>query len=892
MAIIGEWIRRLGYLLRRGALEDELRQEMEAHRTQMEEPRAFGNTLRLREEARDAWGWTWLDDFVQDTRFALRILRHSPGFALTAVVTLALGIGVNSGMFSLVNSLLLRPLYERPDEVVGVTSQSTTPEGESRGVSYPNYLDLREGTTDIFANLAASSTFFVGLDVGEGPRRTLASEVTANYFQTFGASLALGRPFTTEEERPGADIPVAIVSHSLWQQHGADPSTIGRSVQVNGAPFTVVGVAAEGFTGTSIPGPGVWLPLGAHDLFNRDATPAGRVFGARDAHELSVVGRLRAGTSVESVAPALTTVARRLEQAFPAVNTGYTLEMSKPSRLLFMPGPGSGGVFAGLALALMVMPAIVLLVACLNLVDLLLARGQTRRQEMAIRSSLGGRRGRLTRQLVTEGLILALAGGAVGLLLSMWATNALLTSLRPVIPVALSLPEFDVDWRVLVGTVGFSLAATLVFGAWPAWKLTGRAVATDLTRHVRDDGGRRSGGRIGNALVIGQVALSVLLLASGGLFLMSALSAATADPGFRLDGGLLVEVDPGLAGYDEARGRQSHLALVDRLRTVPGVEAVTIGSSFPFSGMNDSRDVAPAGAADVRPYLDGAVFIAVGRDYARVLGLPMLGGRDFSDAELLPGSSERVAIIDDVLAQRLWPGENALGRLIQFLDAEGPEAKLPIRVVGIVPAVKHSLGNARPSSHVYVPLGQHYESAMTLQLRIADANAERAMLATVARVVRDVDERVPVLRVETWRDHIDAGLDVWLYRAGARVFSAFGGIALLLAVTGVYGVKSYVVSRRTREFGIRIATGAHPRALLWQVLREGGRITTIGIAIGLLLALGAGQFLQGILYRVNGIEPVVLVTAPLILLASSLLASYIPALRATKVNPVVALRSE
>ena len=895
MAIIGEWIRRLGYLLRRGAHEDELRREMEAHRALLEEPRAFGNTLRLRDEARDAWGWTWFDDFVQDTRFALRTLRHSPGFALTAVVTLALGIGVNSGMFSLVNGLLLRPLYERPDEVVGVSSQSTTPEGATRGVSYPNYLDLREGTTDIFANLAARSTIFVGLDVGEGPRRTLASEVTANYFQTFGASLALGRPFTTEEERPGADIPVAIISHSLWQQRGADPNTLGWTVQVNGALFTVVGVAAEGFTGTSIPGPEVWLPLGAHDLFNREAAPAGHAFGAREAHELSVVGRLRAGTSVERVAPALATVARRLEQAFPAINAGYTFEMSKPSRLLFMPGAGSGAVTATLALALMVMPGIVLLVACLNLVDLLLARGHIRRQEMAIRSSLGGGRGRLTRQLVTEGLLLALAGGAVGLLLSMWATTAVMASVRPVLPVALSLPELDLDWRVLVGTVGFSLAATLIFGAWPAWMLTGRAAATDLTRHVREDGRRQSGGsKIGNALVIGQVALSLLLLASGGLFLMSALSAATADPGFRLDGGLIVEVDPSLAGYDEARGRASHLALVDRLRTVPGVEAVTIGSGFPFTGFGDSRSVAPAGAADAQSRSVGAVFSVVGRDYARVLGLPLLGGRDFTDAELAPGSSERVAIIDDALAQRLWPGEGALGQLIQFLDAEGPEVGQPIRVVGIIAAVKHSLGNPRPFPHVYVPLGQHYESAMTLQLRIADkdADAERAMLTTLARVIRSVDERVPVLGLETWRDHLDASFELGLYRAGARVFSAFAGIALLLAVIGVYGVKSYVVSRRTREFGIRIAIGAHPRAVLWQVLREGGRITAVGIGIGVLLALGAGQLLQGFLYGVHAVEPVVLVTAPLILLASSLLASYIPALRATKVDPTVALRSE
>jgi hypothetical protein len=321
------------------------------------------------------------------------------------------------------------------------------------------------------------------------------------------------------------------------------------------------------------------------------------------------------------------------------------------------------------------------------------------------------------------------------------------------------------------------------------------------------------------------------------------------------------------------------------------VEAVTIGSRLPFASIGDSRIVAPAGAGDAGSRV-GAAFSVVGRDYARALGLPMLGGRDFIEAELAPGSSEPVAIIDDALAQGLWPGDPALGRLIQFLDAQGSETGRTMRVVGIIPAVKHSLGNPRPFPHVYVPLGQHYESAMTLQLRIADADKERAMLSTLGRVVRDVDERVPVLRLETWRDHLDASLEMWIYRTGARVFSAFGGIALLLAVIGVYGVKSYVVSRRTREFGIRIATGAHPRALLWQVLREGGRVTAVGIGIGVLLALGAGRLLQGLLYGVNAVEPVVLVAAPLVLLASSLLASYIPALRATNVDPTVALRAE
>ena len=890
MAIIGEWIRRLGYLLRRRAREDELRREMEEHRAQMGEPPAFGNTLRLREEARDAWGWRWLDDLVQDTRFAWRTLRQSPGFALTAILTLALGIGVNIAMFSLVNGLLLRPLYAGADDVVSVHSRSTAPSGGARAFSYPNYRDLQEATADVFANLAASSTSFVGLDVGRGPRRSMASAVTANYFQIFGMPLAHGRSFTVEEERPGAGIRVAIISYPLWEQLGADPGMLGRLVRISGEHFTVVGVAREGFAGTSIPGPEVWLPLGAHEMFSTE-DPAGRPFGARETHELSVVGRLRPGISVETAAATVATVGRRLELAFPSVNGGYSIVMSKPSsRLMFMPGGGSGAT-AGLALLLMLMPVIVLLVACLNLADLLLARSHVRRQELAIRSSLGGGRSRLTRQLLTEGLLLALTGAAAGLWLSTLATRTLLASLRQVLPVAVSLPDVGLDWRVLLSTLVFSLVATLVFAAGPALAQTGRAAAADLKRRTGDEGFRLGGVRIGNALVIGQIALSLLLLASGGLFVMSALSASTADPGFRLDGGLVVQVDPALAGYDEARGREAHLALIDRLRMVPGVEAVTIGSRPPFTSIGDSRHVAPAGAADARSRSVGAVFSVVGRDYARVLGLPMLGGRDFSDAELAPGSGERVAIIDDSLAEELWPGEAALGRLIQFLDAEGPEARQPLLVVGLIPAVKHSLGDPRPYPHVYVPLGQHYESEMTLQLRVA-GGGERAMLDTVARVVRDVDERLPVLSVATWRDHLDAGLDARLLRAGAGVFSVFGGIALLLAVLGVYGVKSYVVSRRTREFGIRIAIGAPPRVLLWQVLREGGRITTIGIGIGLLLALGAGQFLQSILYGVNSIEPVVLVTAPLILLAASLLASYIPALRATRVDPTVALRSE
>jgi len=888
---IGEWLRRLHYLLRRGRFDEELRREMEAHREQLEDPRAFGNVRALRDEARDAWGWTWLEDLARDARLGSRTLRRSPGFTVAAVVTLALGIGVNLGMFRLVDALLLRPLHGRTDGVVAVSSTVAAPSEDDSGISYPNYRDLRDGTSDIFSSLAAVTTVFVGLDSGEGSRRTMASAVTVGYFQIFGAPLALGRAFTPDEERPGSGARVVIVNHRLWGRR-ADPNGLGSLVQINGEPFAIVGVTADGFTGESIPGPEIWLPFGADDVFRPQGRENARPLTARDAHELSVIGRLRDGVSLESAGPAIATVSRRLEQAFPDVNAGHTLELSVPARLLFMPGSDGRGARGTIALMLMAMPAIVLLVGCLNLANLLLARGHGRRQEMAVRSSLGGGRWRLMRQMISEGLLLALAGGVLGLLLSTWATRTLLASIGAILPVALSLPALGLDWRVGVATLAFSVIATLLFSAGPAWALAGRAIVTDLKQQPGDERWQRLRGvRISNALVVCQVALSLLLLATGGLFLMSAVGAASADPGFRLDGGLVVEIDPGLAGYDEAKSRQSHRALVDRLRQVPGVESVTIGSGLPFSSMGESRPVVPAGADSHAQQVD-ALFNAVGRDYARTLGFPMLGGRDFSAAEIAPGSFEPVAIVDDELARRLWPGEDALGRSIAFADAGGADPGRSMRIVGIVPAVKHSLGDPRPFPHVYVPLGQTSESAMKLQVRVAGGAAERSMLATIARVIREADPRVPVLRAETWRDHLDASLDIWIYRTGARAFAAFGGIALLLAVIGVYGVKSYVVSRRTREFGIRIATGAHPRALLWQVLREGGRITVIGVVLGVLLALGAGQILRGFLYGVNAVEPLVLVTAPLILLAASLAASFGPALRATRVDPIVALRAE
>jgi predicted permease len=881
MSLPGEWIRRLGYLLRRGAMEEELRREMDAHRAQLADPRAFGNTLRLRDEARDAWGWGWLDDLTQDVRFAARTLRRSPGFTATAIVTLALGIGVNSGMFGLVNSLLLRPLYDRPGAVVSVFSRSGGAAGGMQGISYPDFVDLRDGTAAVFEHLAAAGVTFAGVDAGDGARRTLAAGVTGEYFAVVGSRLALGRTFTADEARPGAMSRVAILSYPLWQRRGGTPDIIGRTVRVNGDPFTVIGVTARGFTGTGIPGPDVWLPIDA-------LVPV----TARDAPTLDAIGRLRDGVGTAALAPALAAVAHARTEAFPATG-GYTLDSSEPNRLLFMPGRRSAAMTTLLAALLMALPAIVLLVACLNLADLLLARSHVRRQELAIRASLGGSRGRLTRQLLTEGLLLSFAGGLVGLWLSTTATRAMLTALHGVLPAAVMLPEVTLDWRVLAGTVAFSLFASAVFGAWPAWTATGRAAIVDLKRQAGDGGRRPRGIGVGNALVVVQVACSLLLLATAGLFLKSALAAVSVDPGFRVERGILADVDPALAGYDDDEARRFHLGLVERVRRLAGVETVSIASAFPFSSFGDSRLVAAAGTGGQgRAGAVDSVFTVVGRDYAPALGLPLAAGRDFTAAELESAAGDQVAIVDDALAERLWPGESAIGRLIEFADADS-EPRRPLRVVGLMPAVKHSLGAPRPFPHVYVPLGQFDEiEAMSLMVRAAPGQDESALLTAIARAVRDADERVPVLGLQNWRSALDSSLDVSIFRAGALVCGLFGVIALLLAVIGVCGVKSYVVSRRTREFGIRIAAGAAPRTLLWQVLLEGGRITALGIVIGLGLAVGAGYLLQGLLYGVRAVEPAVLAAAPLILFAASLVASVVPAVRATRVDPTVALRAE
>jgi predicted permease len=562
----------------------------------------------------------------------------------------------------------------------------------------------------------------------------------------------------------------------------------------------------------------------------------------------------------------------------------------------FSPRPEGNAEALQLATFLTLMALVVLLVACLNLANLLVARGHARRQEIAVRLSLGGGRGRLVRQLVTEGLVLALAGGAFGLLAASWATDALFVTLGPVFQqfVAVNLIVPATDGRVIAGTFGFCVLAALLFGLWPAWSLTRPAALDGLGQQAREDRGATSGRRGARALVISQVALSLGLLSTGGLFLMGARSAASADPGFSLDGGVVVDVEPRLAGYDAARGRETYRVLLDRLRALPGVVAASAASQVPFGPSQDIAPVVPAGASDPQGRMVLPHRSVIAGDHFRALGVPVVRGRDFTGAETTIGGATRVAIVDDALAAHLWPGEDPLGRQLQFVTGPSFQLGEPLEVVGVVPAVRYRLTDAEAGLHVYLPLGQDYDGAMSLHARVADGSEEsaRAMLGTVAGIVREVAPDVPLLGLRTWRQHRDLSSEVWIYRAGGMVFSSFAGVALLLTVIGVYGVKAYLVARRTREFGVRMAVGAGSRDVLWLVLREGSRTTAIGICIGLLLAVAAGRLLQGFLYGVGALEPVVLLSAPLVLLGSSLLAAYFPARRATQVDPVVALRPD
>jgi predicted permease len=854
---------------------------------------------------------------IQDFRFAFRQLWKAPGFTIAAVAVLALGIGTNTAIFSLVNAMLFKPpAYKQPSEIVQLFSQDKKNPKSFRAFSYPTYCDVRDQNS-VFSGVMSHRDTVVGLGEKGNTRRAEAFLVSSNYFSVLGVLPAYGRPFLPEEEKPGHDQRAVIVSYTYWQKNSRDPSLLGRTLLLNGHAFTVVGIMPEGFTGTvSIESPEIWLPLGVHDeVGNELGGTSNHSLADRSINNLLLVGRLKPGVTAETAAPALKGLAANLEKEFPVEQKNQTFMTAPLFRFGAETDPTEGDPITTVGTVLTGMAAVVLLVACLNLANMLLARGTARRKEIAIRLALGGSRSRIVRQLLTEGFVLALLGGLCGLLLALWSSELLVASLRAILPI-------DIIWLsgpspvILGATLVFCVLGTLCFALGPALKLSRTAVVGDLKQQAGEDVNRRHWKFLPrNPLVVMQIAFSLALITAAALFIRGAAKAASVETGLHADNTFLVEVDASLGGFDRTRTEDLYRVVSEKLASLPGVEHASISATVPFglnsvkknvqrAGVHPAPDARPSTAAEgmtLAPWWNG-----VGADYFATVGLPLLRGRTFTAAEATQAGGPAVAIIDEILAKKLWPNGDALGQRIQIpIRDDAPPEKSEdsngeikrgetIEIIGIVPATKNRLFEKQPSGSLYLPFARSFQSDVFFFVKFASLPLSNipATADLLRRTVQSVDPVLPVIELRTFAQHMDGNPQLWIVRAGAALFSVFGGLALGLAVVGIYGVKAYAVARRTREIGIRMALGAQRKTVLWMILREGFVMVAAGLALGLILAFGAGKIASSILYQVSPLDPFAFTLAPVVLATAALLATWLPARRATKISPMAALRTE
>lgn len=863
---------------------------------------------------------------IHDIRFAIRQLLKSPGFTVAAVLVLTLGIGANTAVFSLVHTMLFAPPgYARPHELVQIFSQDTKNPKSFREFSYPTLNDIREQNS-VFSGVAAYNVAMVGMGEKNNTRRTFASIVTADYFNVLGVAPVIGRAFSREEEQPGRAASVVMVSYGYWTRHNRNPSVLGSEVLINGRPYTIVGVLPKTFTGTlAVLSPEVWLPLSAFEFITSNyANDPTQSLTSRAGQQLLPIARFKDGVTAPVVATALKTLAANLEHAYPVEQKEQTFIAEPLSRFSISDDPPDDSEFGAIAPMLLGMAAVVLLVACLNLANMLLARGTARRKEIAIRLALGGSRWRVVRQLLTEGLLLAILGGAAGLLVGLWASKILALSMRNLLPL-------DLVWNagpnlpILAMTFGFCVLGTVAFALGPALKLSRNSVIGDLKEHAGDDVIRRRWHFLPrNPLVVVQIAFSLALLTAAALFIRGANKAAWLETGLKVENDLLLEVDASLGGFEPQRAEQLYRTLSDRLGGLPAVQHVSISATAPFgmvslgrgiqrAGMHVGKDDKPGTAAEGLAF--SSRFNSIGSDYFATMGIPILRGRSFTVAEATQANSAAVAIIDEELAKKLWPDGDALGQRIQFASDSAPRAKRddggggmgisqqgkgnikpeePIEVVGIVANTRGGVFEKRPRGAVYVPFARGFQNNAFFFIQFSSLNNTTIpnLADAVRRAVREIDPTLPVLSLKTFPQHLESNMEIWIIRTGATLFSVFGGLALALAIVGVYGVKAYSIARRTREIGIRMALGAQPQNVQWMIVREGIVMLAGGVVIGLLLAAATGRLLASMLYQVGALDPIAFSTAPLLLGTATLIATWLPARRATRISPMAALRTE
>ncbi|HEV3469184.1 MAG TPA: ABC transporter permease [Pyrinomonadaceae bacterium] len=813
---------------------------------------------------------------LKDIRFALRRLLKSPGFLLTAVASLALGVGANTAIFSLVNTALLRPLpAHRPERLYSLAVSGAG--GSMLAFSYPAYRDYRDRSGEVLSGLFATRLAPMSLSRGGDNQRLWGYLVTGNYFDVLGVAAERGRTFTPEEDAAPLTHPVAVISHACWRHRfGSDPDVVGREITLNGRAFRVVGVAPEGFKGTEVVyTPEIWVPM----MMQEWVEPGNAWLERRTTQNIFATGRLRDGVSPEQAEAALNLLAAQLGREHPETDEGQKITLMPPGFIV----PQLRGAVLSFAAVLMGVVGLVLLLACVNLANLLLARAQGRRREIAICLAMGAGRFRLVRQLLTESAVLALAGGAVGLLLAVWILD-LVAAFKPPIDIPVWI-DLAVDWRVMLFALGASLLTSLVFGLAPALQAT----RPELIPALKDLGAQAGRGRsrLRSGLVVAQVALSLVLLVAAGLVVRALQQLQTASPGFEVENGLVLNYDLARQGYEQPRGEQFHRQVVERVEALPGVRSASLTDLFPLSLNYSSTNVQAEGQAAARgANVPQAMVASVGPDYFPTMGIPLLAGRDFAPTD--DAEAPRVVVVNEALARRFFPGPDpaaaAVGRRLTFGGPEGPFSQ----IVGVARDGKYWTMGEAPQPFVYFPLAQSYSSTVTMVVRAEGDPA--ALAAAVRRAVRDLDPNLPLYDVKTIEEHL--ALSLFPARVAATLLGAFGLLALLLAAVGVYGVVSYAAARRTREIGIRMALGAQAADVLRLVGGRGMLLVAAGVAVGLLAALALTRFMESLLYGVSATDPAVFALVVALLGFVALLACYVPARRATKVDPVVALRHE
>jgi predicted permease len=812
----------------------------------------------------------------QDVRYGFRLLRRSPLFTITAALSLAIGIGANTTIFSVASAMLLRPLPGVADPGRLVDIGRTQNGKDFDNSSYPNYRDIRARATtvsDVYALRLEPQA--MGLRGHDGAERIYGGIVSGNYFSVLGTRPHLGRLLmdADDEGAPGSH-PVMVISYELWQRRfGGNPSAVGQTVPLNGHPFSIVGVAPRGFQGTTVIRNEAWLPISAMPL----ATPrrSASMLQAREAVWLIMGGRLKPGVSVGQANAELSAIASGLEREFPNENRGKGLTAMASAVI-----PGHIDIFAGFLGLLMAIVGLVLLIACVNLSGMMLARAAGRRREIAVRLAIGASRWRLARQLLTETALLFVAGCALGVMLSRWL-RALLLSLLPQLPVPLGV-DMSTDYRVLTFAIVLSFGAAVVSGLAPALQ----ASRPDLVPALKTDGHGAVGGRLRlrSAFLVGQVALSLLLVLTAGLFMRALGHATGIDPGFSQANVDVVMLDLSLAHYNETTGPVFAKELLTRARARNNVRSAALVVDLPLDGGR-------MGFGAVRtPGLRRGDSESVETDWNvvspgafRTLNLKLPRGRDFTDTD--SAAAPRVAIVNEAFARIAWGTPDAIGRTVEANDAPGGAWQL-VTIVGVAADAQLIALGSRAEPYMYVPYAQRYVPRVSLVLSTAGGSA----IPEVRDLLREMNPDLPITQALPLTEVTAVGLIP--QRIAAGVAGSLGIVGLLLAAIGIYGVTSYSVNRRVREIGIRVALGADGQSVLRLILRQGIVLTLVGVGIGLAAGALVSQVVRSLLFGISALDPVTFGGGAALFLVVALAASYLPARRATRVDPMVALRAE